>query len=88
MFSKWLGMAFASITFQGSEGLQGGSLPAEIPHLGKKATTWLPTEEPAAGSAWAFLQLLPQDQAPGGVGWGGQLVPSVLAALSKVETPA
>lgn len=51
MFSKWLGMAFASITFQGSEGLRGGGFPAEIPHVGKKATTWLHAQKPAAGSA-------------------------------------
>lgn len=61
MFTKWLWMAFASLTFQGSEGLLGGIFPAGIPPLRQKAITGLPAEEFAAGSAWAFLQLLPQD---------------------------
>lgn len=73
MFSKWLWMAFASITFQGSEGLRGSGLPVEIPHLGKKkATTWLPTEEPAAGVSLGLSPAVAPGSSPrvGRVGWG------------------
>lgn len=70
-------MASASITFQGSEGLQGGGYPAEIPHLGQKQQHGSLQKSLLQGQPGPSSSCHPQDQAPG----GAQRVPSALAVL-------